>query len=74
VPDLFTDEYEKAKTRWEECKDAYDRAIKLYDAIYDLLQQQFELLEDAHKQFHAQQAKLIKSGKNPKLKIVKKGD
>jgi hypothetical protein len=74
MPDLFTDEYERAKIRWEKCRDAYDEAIRLYDAIYDLLQRQFESLEDAHKEFQTQQAKLIKSEKKPKLKVVKKGD
>jgi|HubBroStandDraft_3_1064219.scaffolds.fasta_scaffold1095139_2 hypothetical protein len=77
MPDLFTDEYEKAKERWEKSRDAYDEAIRLYDAIYALLQRQFVNLEDAHKEFHAQQTKVIKSGKNLRsvnLKVVKKGE
>jgi hypothetical protein len=77
MPDLFTDEYEKARTRWEKSRDAYDEAIRLYDAIYNLLQRQFADLEDAHREFHVQQAKVIKTGKNLRsinIKSVKKGE
>jgi hypothetical protein len=77
MPDLFTDEYERAKIKWEKARDTYDEAIRLYDAIYDLLQRQFETLEEAHKEFHIQQSKIIKTAKSPgirNIKAVKKGE
>jgi hypothetical protein len=77
MPDLFTDEYEKAKARWEQSRDAYDEAIRLYDAIYTLLRRQFIELDHAYKEFHVQQSKAIKTGKNLRsitIKSVKKGE
>jgi hypothetical protein len=71
MPDLFTDEYEEAKARWEKAKAAYDEAVRLYEAIYLLLKFEFDELEIAQKLFTAQQLKVTKDAKNPTLKNIK---
>gem|GEM_PF-6611278 len=73
MPDLFTDEYEKAKTKWEEARKTFDHAIDLYDSMNLLLRHAHKELDEAAKEFAVQQAKLVKTGKT-KIKVVKKGE
>jgi hypothetical protein len=72
MPDLFTDEYEEAKKRWEIARTAYDEAVRLYEEIHRLLKFEAKELEVAQKLFTAQQLKVIKAAKNPTLRNVKK--
>jgi hypothetical protein len=77
MPDLFTDEYERAKNRWEKAKENYDETIRLYDAIYIMLKHQFSELTESYKEFSDQQSKTIKTAKNLRsiqIKSVKKGE
>jgi hypothetical protein len=77
MPDLFTDEYERAKIKWEKSKENYDEAIRLYDAIYILLKHHYEELTEAYKEFHSQQSKAIKIGRNLRsinIKSIRKGE
>jgi hypothetical protein len=77
MPDLFTDEYERAKIRWDKAKANYDESLRLYDAIYILLKHNYEDLTEAYKEFHSQQSKTIKIAKNLRsiqIKAVKKGE
>jgi hypothetical protein len=77
MPDLFTDEYEKAKTKWERSRELYDEAVRLYEGIYLLLKHQQQELEIASKEFSIQQSLVIKNAKNPRslnIKSIKKGE
>jgi hypothetical protein len=77
MPDLFTDEYDRAKKNWEKAKANYDESLRLYDAIYILLKHNYEELTETYKEFSAQQSKTIKTAKNLRsiqIKAVKKGE
>lgn len=65
MPDLFTDEYETARKRWEKAKKDYDGVMKVFETMHNLLEAQFKELEEATKLFLNEQTKLIKKGKNP---------
>jgi hypothetical protein len=72
MPELFSEEYERAKEKWENVRDNYVEAVNLYEAIYKLLLSQHKELEIAAREFAIEQAKVIKNIRT-NLKVVKKG-
>jgi hypothetical protein len=76
MPDLFTDEYENAKAKWEKAREKYDDATRLHEATTLLLKHQFKELEITTREFQIQQALAIKSARNfssNNIKSIKKG-
>jgi hypothetical protein len=71
MPDLFTDEYENSKRRWQKAKENLDGALVLYDSIYKLLKEHQKELDEAFRAFSIEQAKIAGKAKKTKINVVK---
>jgi len=63
MPDLFTDEYETAKAKWERARETYLEATRLFEAIHILLKHQHREFEEATRAFQIQQSLVVTTTK-----------
>jgi exonuclease VII small subunit len=58
MANLFTEEFELSRKKWEAAKKQLDSAVKLYKEAYSILKESQEDLEIKWKEFHSQEVQL----------------